>query len=367
MAINRRRFLGLIAATPWLVSQGARGSSAMPLFSAASKRDDGYYLELFSAAGQLQQRHRLPDRAHQTLFHPTRPWLLAIARRPGTFISVLDYRTGKAVASLQCQPGYHLFGHAQITRDGRYLLTCERNPAFQEGRIVVRDIQHNWQPVREFSCAGIGPHEFKLSPDDSTLVIANGGILTTGREATNLDTMIPSLAYVSLQTGALQEQITLPQAHHQCSIRHLDIAPNGQVLVAMQYQGHLADKVPLVASHRRGEALTPLTLPETTRSRLHQYCGSACFDRSGRYGAISAPRGDQIMLFDMQSLQFIGTTTAKDGCGLAPSAQAGHFIISTGRGRVYRLNAQTQTKERINFQTDTPAGWDNHLSALLSI
>ncbi|WP_293269066.1 DUF1513 domain-containing protein [Neptunomonas sp.] len=366
-AINRRTFLGWAAATPMLLHSpmglAAVDNTAAQRFASASQAADGlFYLYLFDGLGQEVASHPLPSRAHQVIGHPTRPWVLVIARRPGNSIDVFNYKTGTLVTRINCIHGYHLYGHAQITQDGHYLLTTEKSPSHDNGRLVVRDITHHFNIVNEHSTAGIGPHELRLTPDQKTMVIANGGIKTKGRKKINLDVMQPSLVYVDIHSGKLLEQVQLPAEYHQSSIRHLDISPTGQVLLAMQYQGHLGDTVPLVALHSRGEEIKPLVIPIQVNGRLNQYCGSACFDSTGNFAAVSSPRGNLITLWNIKARQFHAAIKVNDGCGIAKGQHAGEFVISSGTGRLYTINSQKMIRTAI--PTQLPVKWDNHLSPI---
>lgn len=372
--INRRRFLGWIGMAPFLLhslpglaTTGTESSTAMQRFTAASQGLDGqFYLHLFDGRGQELLRHTLPSRAHQITPHPHQPWLFAVSRRPGTTIDVIDYQSGALVQRINCADGYHLYGHAQISADGRFLLTTENSTQHAEGRVVMRDISENFDIVREYSTAGIGPHELRLSLDQKTLVIANGGIQTEGREKLNLESMQPSLVYLDMHTGQLLEQVRLPQEYHQSSIRHIDISAQGEVLIAMQYEGNPGDTVPLIACHARGESITPLTIPTEIHGRLNQYCGSACFDSSGNFAAVSSPRGNLVTLWDMHTRQFHAAIKVNDGGGLSATGQVGEFLVSTGRGPLYTINSLTSSRTALPTAQDKNIKWDNHLSYLSS-
>lgn len=360
MGINRRQFLGLLSASPWFLANLSWAHSG--LYASAGRSPDGQYLlSLFDSQGKEYLNHPLPDRAHQVVAHPNRPWLFTIARRPGTYIDVVDLETRQLHIRLRCKPGYHLFGHACITSDGRYLLTAEKSPEDNKGKIVIRDISDHFKVIEEFSTAGIGPHEFLISPNEQQLIVANGGILTEGRKKMNLDSMQPSLTYLNMHSGEVLEQVQLNKAFHQSSIRHIDVNSADQVIIAMQYQGHPADRVPLVASHQPGSALHPIEIPEISRQQLKQYCGSACFDASGKFAAISAPRGNKVLFFDIEKDLYLGDIKSKDGCGLARGIQPGDFIVSTGRGRIYQINATDLSRQKL---WSSSINWDNHLTLL---
>jgi hypothetical protein len=368
MEINRRRFLQGLALTP-LITQASLANAALPeradkpvnRYASASMDDSGqYFLHVVDDRGDELLRHSIPERAHQVISHPTKPWVFGIARRPGTFIEVVDYDTLSPIARIETEAGYHLYGHAQITADGRYLLTTENRMSDHQGMVVVRDTERDFAVVKRFSTHGIGPHQAVLTLDQSTLVVANGGIQTEGREKVNLDRMVPSLVYLDAQSGELLEQAFLPEQYHQCSIRHIDVSRTGEVIIAMQYQGHPADQVPLVASHKRGEALNLMQLDPLQSTPLKQYCGSACFDQSGHYAAVSAPRGGRIMIWDMRDHSLIGFIKAKDGCGLACTNSPGEFVASTGRGRLYHIDVAGLVREKILYG-ESLVHWDNHM------
>ncbi|WP_114418255.1 DUF1513 domain-containing protein [Marinospirillum perlucidum] len=369
MEINRRQLLSWLAATPALATAApllATPTAAEGLrFASSARGSDGhYYLKISNTLGEQLASHRLPERAHQVVTHPHQPWVYSLARRPGDFIDVFNSDTLQTQALITTQPGYRLYGHAQVSPDGRYLYTSERHPSDLEGRLVVRDILADYQVVREMSTRGIGPHEFHWMPDGQTLVVANGGIQTDGREKLNLDSMQPSLVYLDSESGELLEKRSLHQDFHQCSIRHLDVAPDGQVVIALQYQGHPIDQVPLIAAHRRGEELAELQLPERIRSQLKQYCGSACFDASGRFAAVSAPRGNLTTLWDMQERRFLNAAYVADGCGLAPTTRAGEFLVSSGLGQIFTIQALSEERQPVYAANPPQVNWDNHMTLI---
>ena len=104
-----------------------------------------------------------------------------------------------------------------------------------------------------------------------------------------------------------------------------------------------------------------MDLPEEIYGRLKQYCGSACIDSSGRYGAISAPKGNRILFFDLAGRTYLGQVPVRDGCGLAKSGATGGFYASSGSGRLYLLDALTLEKSRLGDFRAEQLQWDNHL------
>lgn len=364
MEINRRRLLAACMAGMLIPVTGAQATGAPLRFASAAQDSDGsHWLVLFDDQGTVRVRHPLPGRAHHVAAHPTRPWLMAVARRPDRFIDVVDQNSGQLIKRIESGADRHFYGHAIFSADGRWLVATENDIASSTGRVVIRDCHNNFAVHADYSSFGIGPHELAWLNDQRTLVIANGGIRThpdAGRQKLNLDSMQPSLAYIDSQSGALLEQARLPAALHQCSIRHLDVNRHNDVAIAMQYQGELYDTVPLVATHQRGQPIRPLAMPDRVRQRMKQYCGSARFDSSGEFFAISAPRGDLISFWQRDG-RLLDTLRVRDGCGIAATDRAGIFVISSGNGRCYRYDLKTQQKTRLPASQQQPQAWDNHM------
>jgi hypothetical protein len=220
--------------------------------------------------------------------------------------------------------------------------------------------------VNEFPAYGIGPHDLRLLSDGRTLVVANGGILThpdSGRAKLNLATMSPSLTYIDSQSGALLEEQKLPDKWHQNSIRHLGLSTDDTVCFIMQYQGSRRHRPPLVGLHRRGEAIKLGTAPEAVQAQMKNYCGSAVADNTGRWFAVSSPRGNLITFWDADTAEFAGHFEVADGCGIACGEQPGEYLFSSGQGDVVRYQMGVGKVETLPL-AGLGARWDNHMASL---
>ncbi|WP_432698659.1 DUF1513 domain-containing protein [Marinobacterium sp. YM272] len=369
METKRRRLLQWMAGAPLLAALPGTGFAAstdgdrLLIASAADDAQGNHWLIAMNEMGEERLRHPLPGRAHHVAAHPSRPLLAVVARRPGYYIDLVDTDSGMLVRRIEPEAGQHFYGHAIFTPDGKGILATEMDVESGEGRITLRALDQAGAPLREMASGGIGPHELLLTPDKHTIIVANGGILTDGRDKLNIETMQPSLAYIDLESGEITEQRFLDSEDHQLSIRHMDVNARGEVIIALQYQGDLADDKPLVAVHRRGEALKLLRAPEQINRQMAQYCGSARFDSSGRIAAVSAPRGDLVTFWDMQNDSFLTSMRTTDGCGLVATPEAGSFIASTGRGRCYALYPLDDYREPLMLPPQLSSlAWDNHMA-----
>ena len=379
--IHRRDFLKLTALLggaalgSWLPISNSLAASTPSglLFASASSQGERHALSFGwlkpDGLGSLQHVP-LPARAHEVIVHPTEPWLLVVARRPGTYMFVVDYRSGEVVRKIVSAKDRHVFGHAIFTADGRHLIYPE-NKVYPEndikkgeGRIVIRDLSADFAIIADHPAYGIDTHQIALMADQKTLVIANGGVQTTpdaSREKLNVETMRSSLDFIDLMSGQHLDQQTLDPQWQQCSLRHLDINARGDIIVAMQYEGAPNDDAPLVALKRHGETLKPLWGDATTRFAMKQYCGSAKWNSRGDLAAISSPRGNLITLWRGDNGELHSTQRLNDGCGLAALAGDAGFLASSGNGHLLHIDPLRGSAERIIGAIPDGLNWDNHL------
>lgn len=377
-ALSRRQVLGLGAAllTPGsVVFADAENGSGSLLLSAASAADDTHWVvgvRVQDGVAHTAFRQQLPERAHHIAVNHQRGFYIVVARRPGTWLQLGALATGVLHTELRTPAERHLFGHGVFSADGALFYTTEsdfNDMSGDSGRIVAWRVDGEGASatltrLQEFPSYGVGPHELLLHPDKDTLIIANGGIRTHpahDRDNLNIDTMLPSLAYIDRHGGALLEQQFLPPEFHQSGIRHLDVNSEGLVALAMQFEGEPFLTVPLLATHRRGEGLNLLLAPPELQPQLRQYVGSVRFDTGGRFFAASCPKGNLLTFWDAQAGTLLHSTRARDGCGVC--ATDGGFVFSTGTGRLAHIALATATVTDFG----TGAGlehlfWDNHLS-----
>ncbi|MEM6487425.1 MAG: DUF1513 domain-containing protein [Pseudomonadota bacterium] len=343
------------AATPGWAAAGA------PRFLAAARLPSGGYALLgLDAAGAERFRLPLPDRGHAAARHPFRAEAVAFARRPGAFALVIDCAAGALAAELTAPAGRHFYGHGAFTPDGALLLTTESDYEAGDGRIGLWDAAEGYRRVGELPSGGIGPHEIVGLPGRG-FAVANGGILThpaLGRAKLNLPTMRPNLALFSLEAGGPTRVVEPPEALRQNSIRHLAARADGTVAAALQWQGAADAAPPLLALLRPGdEALTYLTAPERQQRLANNYAGSVAFSADGATVAITAPRGGRALAFQADSGAFAGTIAHEDICGVAPAADNGGLLFTTGTGLVVRADGTAAAGRHA-------LAFDNHLVAI---
>jgi hypothetical protein len=361
--LGRRALLGgltlsLIAGRA--LAAGASRGAAGDLYVGCRQLGGRYEVAGFDGTGEERFALPLPDRGHALALHPTRPIGVAFARRPGRFAVVFDHAEGIALRRIDAAPGRHFYGHGSFSPDGRWLFATANDWASGRGVITILDAEAGFAQAGEVASHGIGPHELRFMADGRTLAIANGGIRThpdRDREKLNLDTMRPSLALVEASSGALLDDFALPSAMHRLSIRHLDVAADGRVAIAMQHEGGKSDVVPLVGILDGGSLRTFDTSAALAR-RLRHYIGSVVFDATGTVVAASAPRAGRITLWDAATGELLADHPVPDGCGIAPAGPAGSFIATGGAGARFVIGADGSAQA---LPPGAPADWDHHL------
>jgi len=375
--VSRRNLLGLSALL--LVNSSVRAVSSertasQVFISAASDPDDGHWVRGFATDAQSVNplfELPLPERGHHVAIHPDGQFFVAVARRPGTWLVLGNALTGELMQTITVPADRHLYGHGIFSADGSRFFTTESDfddVSGDSGRIIVWSVETSGlgtalERIADFPSYGVGPHELQLMPDQQTVVIANGGIRTHpahDRENLNIDTMLPSLAYVDVHSGTLLEQQFLPEQWHQASIRHLDVSPSGQVAMGMQFEGDAWQAAPLIATHRRGEPLRMLQAPEPVQRQMQQYVGSVRFARNGGSFGASCPRGNLVTFWDAGSGELLTNIRSRDGCGLCATDTG--FVFTSGTGRIAHFQPDSGAVAELTLPENFKMLWDNHLS-----
>lgn len=313
--------------------------------------------------------------------------VVVMGRRPSEQFWVLDTATGQVKTTIAASENRHFYGHACYSLDGRLLYVTENDTVSLNGKVGIYDVSSAYKKIAEFDSHGIGPHELIMHPDAETLIVANGGIKTeqASREELNLDTMHPSLVYLNRHTGQLLEQVT-PE-HNQMSIRHLGMHDDGTVMIGIQFQGEKHINVPLVLTHKRGDAeFAPLTMPNNQWQRFHQYIASVAVDSEHDLLCVTTPIGGCAAVYDLNTRKLIDGVDLPDCAGASvlldkvsgksTSDKVG-FIVSDGQGQLTALEVKAlshaESSDGESFDKNSivlpnskghAMSFDNHLQTL---
>lgn len=355
---SRRGFLATLLAAGGLPALSWADAGSPAYVAAARDPDGSFALFGLTAAGVETFRVPLPDRGHAAAAHPTLPEAVAFARRPGTYMLVLDCVSGRVINHLQAPDGHHFYGHGAFVAGGDILCTTENHVETGQGHIGLWSRPDGYRRIGGFPSQGIGPHELKRIPDTDLLAIANGGIRTDpgqGREKLNIPTMQPNLAYADADRGVF-DRVELAPELHKNSIRHLDITADGLVAFAMQWQGDLAEAPPLLGLHRRGQPVRLLSADFAEQMMMQGYAGSVAFCGDGSQVAITSPVGGRVHRFAVSGA-FLGVMRRADICGVATAADG--FFTTDGQGGIQHISGDNITPLHV-----AKRAWDNHVVAL---
>lgn len=371
MTLSRRRLLataGAAATTAMLSRPGLAGvGTGVPRLYLSARGDTGggFRATGLRADGRLVFDVPMPARGHSMAMRPDAAEAVFFGRRPGAFAMVVDIANAREARLVDAAPGRWFNGHGVFTPGGKRLLASETVADTGDGMIGVYDPADSYRRVGEWPSGNLDPHDIRLLSDGRTLVVPHGGILqidSVSRAKLNLRTMAPSLDYLDARSGEPLAKVGLPPELHQLSIHHLSVTPGDRVAVAMQYEGPLGDRVPLVGLHEKGaSAIRLIGPPQPMARKLRHYCGSAATDASGRILGVTSPRGGVVAFWDLPAGRFLGFHAMADCCGLAPMADAGQFLVSNGFGVLRHVDAGAlKARPAADIAVDG-AHWDNHM------
>lgn len=329
------------------------------LFSARTDSSGRHLCVAYQLNGQEVFTTPIPLRAHDIVPHPDGSEVLFVARRPGTQCYWLDSHNGKMISVLEARKDRHFYGHGVFDSAGNYLYLTE-NDTKDPGRGVLAVYRYkNGKLVfeTELSTQGIGPHQLLWLPDTQTLAIANGGLRTEAdsRQDLNIDAMESSLVILR-PDGTLLSKETLPEQHS--SIRHLALCGDGTLVSAQQYMGDAEDSSTLLAIKRPGQALLPFPLDELQQRNMNQYCASIAAHPTLGLIAVTAPRGNRLLVWNVHSNQNVLDMHFPDCAGLAVTQEG--FVASSGQSRCLRLH-YSGGEIKTEMLSLPSGGWDNHL------
>lgn len=336
--------------------------------SARGEAKSGCYFSSLTPQQHLQSA-ATHFRGHGGSQHPLRPTSAVMyARRHGTQAVEMNLTNGRIEAKFNALPNRYFFGHGTFSADGKVLFTTEFDQRTRQGVIGIRDAL-TYRQLGEYPAYGIEPHDLRLMPDGRTLVVANGGLMTkltddsdAARGKLNLDSMVTTLSYIDSHNGVLLDEFRLPEP--KASIRHLDIAPDGTVVIAMQVQReamHDQRIVPLGAVHSPGKTPKLIHTPELLIASMKDYVGNVVVHPETRVAGFTSPRGDLVGFWHIDTGEYQGFHRLNDVCGITVSHDQNWFIITNSFGELRHLNAHTLKEDTSKRFINRELQWDNHL------
>lgn len=364
--MNRREFLLGCAATLLIPACSSSGRASVFL-SPHKKTLDGkkqYFISAFDEKSEALFTLPMPADIHSLEVNPLNSnQVMVIARDPGVSLIEIDLGSGKQVAEYSMADNRHLNGHGVFSAGGDYFYASENNFKDQQGVIGIYDLASQ-KRVGEYLSGGQGPHEMKLLPGGKILAIANGGVQThpsSGRKALNIAQMDSSLTYLDVSTGKLLSQHRLP--HKTLSIRHMTADKNTVVLIL---QNKIQKDIhPVVAVHdatNKQSDIEFLPVPDDVLWNMTQYTASAVVDPASGILAVTCPRGNRLVLWNLIDKSFLKAYEIFDVGGVAFDVASKNFMLTGGDGDLYQIDANSLELEKLSSDGWSKAHWGNHLA-----
>jgi hypothetical protein len=100
-------------------------------------------------------------------------------------------------------------------------------------------------------------------------------------------------------------------------VRHLAVAADGTIVSGQQYEGEPQDVAPLLAIKRPGQAFQPFPVGEAQRATMNQYTASLAIHDELRLLALTAPRGNRFLIWNLDSTELLLDAPLPDCAGVA--------------------------------------------------
>lgn len=366
--MHRRSFLQLgvasalaLAALPGQRLFAGTQAGALRFASAVTDSSGQHAITIAEASGREIFNIPVAERCHAGCMRPGSAQAVVFERRPGRHLYVIDLDAGQLTRQLHAGPEHHFYGHGVFSNDGSRLYATANHFTTGEGVMRVYDTR-DYSLIADYPVGGMDPHEVRLHPDGNTLIIALGGIHTHpdyDRIKLNLDSMAPALVLMDRRTGAITQRHE--PSHHQLSCHHLDVSSEGIVIAGYQFEGPVWEAPPLIARlDTRTGSFSEIELPEDLQAGMRNYTASVAISPGSPFAAVSAPRGNQVVLLDYLTGALLHIVEIPDVAGIL-AQDAAHFIATSGRGGVYLIDARSGQSARIS---NDGLRWDNHLSLL---
>lgn len=363
--MERRQFIQLGLLTLAAASSGRSFADFAPsaerqFLSSAEDAAGQHFIVCTNTDGSERFRISVDERCHAGCLRPDRNEAVIMSRRPGDNLYVINMLEGDLKKTIKSGSDFHFYGHGVFSQDGQRFYVSANHYADGAGYLRVYDAQSHYQHLEDLPLGGMDPHELRLHPDGERLIIAMGGIHTHpdyGRIKLNIDTMQPALVVMARSTGKILQRCE--PSHHQLSCHHLDVSPEGIVIAGYQFEGPAWEAPPLMArlDTNTGD-FSEIRLSDTAQATLANYTASVAISQVSPLCAVTAPRGNKVVLLDYVSAQVVQVVDVIDAGGVLAEPDE-HFIVSSGNGGLYRLNAKEQQAWQI---ANHPLQWDNHLT-----
>jgi hypothetical protein len=174
-----------------------------------------------------------------------------------------------------------------------------------------------------------------------------------------LDEVIESSLVLMNKNGILLSKETLSAGN---SIRHIATATDGTLVTAQQFTPTKQHTTPtLLAIKKPGALLQPFFIDPDIEQQLQGYSASVAINSQQRCVAVTAPRGNRLLAWDIDTGNVLLDTALRDCAGISNTNDG--FIVSSGE--IGCRNIHMAAAHSTITPLQLPAGgWDNHLTLI---
>lgn len=327
-----------------LLLPGTKGTPPTGDFVSAQKNSSGKNLiGILNLPSRDLKSAEISIEGHSIAFNPVEKNLVVLFGQPPSRVSLLfDVEKMAVIRIFDCAPGNYFYGHGVFSRDGKHLFVSEHVNDDTAGIITIRDTA-GFRLIGQLNSHGNAPHELLLTPDGSTMVIANGGITekNDGTPVANADNIFSSLCYVEIESGKLLAKDTL--VNTAMSIRHIKSDGLGNLGVGLANFG-VKNGDPCVAV-RNDKADLKLVDRTGNTGREHQRVLSVVVDAASDTVAATHPEAGVVSFWSLGAGTHKKTIDVPGPQGIEISADRRYFVVTTESDRI-RFYSVSDLKER---------------------
>ena len=179
--------------------------------------------------------------------------------------------------------------------------------------------------------------------------------------------MRPALNYIEIGSGRLLGRYAPPDPRQ--GIRHLDVAADGTVVVAIQHEGAAGEGPAggLLARHRGEDALSFPAAEPGDWAALRGYVGSIRVAPEGRHAIASSPRGNALAFWDWRENRIEASLPMLDVCAVEIDADGGRAAAAGGGGEIrdyVRDEGRWRLARVVPAANGAAVAFDNHMASI---
>ncbi len=340
MAISRRHLIQATACSGLLPLLSCTRKKTGMLIGGYRQYGNHYGVASVTTEGASLWSLEAPARVHDIAVQTHHRLAAVVARRPGTFVLIVEMDSGILLHKLTAPARYIFEGHALWQDNYLWISASERENG--KGILLGYRFDHWESPESIIELPGVGPHQ--ILSFNTLLVVALGGWRTEDRDVLNRETFQSFLALVNPQTSQIH---LLDSPHPDLSVRHL--ATDGKsVWAGLQYADPHPNSQPLIYQ-TNGQNWTAVSAPSGGWEHYSGYVASLAI--AGSELLATTPHGHCYSRWNIATHQHVQTAPLLDAAAVA--SDGNEWFLGSGTGKLVTSHKSSRSTEFF---------WDNHWS-----